>query len=144
MHPFFWSAAKRLSFLCDVSDHFEFEPRDPPSEALLFLESFAPSIFGTDMDFLRTLPDSFVENLGKMRKYNGAKMLDLLRALRNKRNHYIDMPDHVKEYIGGLPHGYLDFWVSRFPALLMSCYSIILELKLTDTDRFRQYFTLYE
>ncbi|KAG9974386.1 kinase-like protein, partial [Aureobasidium melanogenum] len=30
-HPFFWSPKKRLDFLCDVSDHFEHEPRDPPS-----------------------------------------------------------------------------------------------------------------
>jgi hypothetical protein len=28
-------------------------------------------------------------------------MLDLLRALRNKRNHYNDMPDHLKDNIGG-------------------------------------------
>ncbi|OJZ92417.1 hypothetical protein ASPFODRAFT_39773 [Aspergillus luchuensis CBS 106.47] len=140
-HPFFWPPSDRLSFLCDVSDHFEFEPRDPPSDALLCLESVAPRVMGPDMDFLRLLPREFKDNLGKQRKYTGSKMLDLLRALRNKRNHYNDMPEHLKAHIGGLPEGYLNFWTVRFPSLLMSCHWVIVELRLTRSDRFKRYFT---
>ncbi|PYH36881.1 bifunctional endoribonuclease/protein kinase IRE1 [Aspergillus neoniger CBS 115656] len=140
-HPFFWPPSDRLSFLCDVSDHFEFEPRDPPSDALLCLESVAPQVMGPDMDFLRLLPRDFKDNLGKQRKYTGSKMLDLLRALRNKRNHYNDMPEHLKVHIGGLPEGYLNFWTVRFPSLLMSCHWVIVELRLTRSDRFKRYFT---
>jgi len=44
-HPFFWPARKRLNFLCDVSDHFEKEIRDPPSDALKGLEVFTLSDF---------------------------------------------------------------------------------------------------
>ncbi|KAI9375767.1 hypothetical protein BJX61DRAFT_78835 [Aspergillus egyptiacus] len=143
-HPFFWDPSDRLSFLCDVSDHFEFEPRDPPSDALLCLESVAPDVIGPDMDFLRLLPKDFKDNLGRQRKYTGSKMLDLLRALRNKRNHYNDMPEHLKAHIGGLPEGYLNFWTVRFPSLLMSCHWVIVELRLTGIDRFRRYFTPLE
>ncbi|KAJ5104200.1 KEN domain ribonuclease activator [Penicillium argentinense] len=139
-HPFFWPPSDRLSFLCDVSDHFEFEPREPPSDALLCLESVAPEVIGPDMDFLKLLPRDFKDNLGKQRKYTGSRMLDLLRALRNKRNHYNDMPDHLKAHIGGLPEGYLNFWTVRFPSLLMSCHWVIVELGLTDIDRFHRYF----
>jgi serine/threonine-protein kinase/endoribonuclease IRE1 len=144
MHPFFWPPSDRLSFLCDVSDHFEFEPRDPPSDALLCLESVARNVMGPEMDFLRVLPRDFKDNLGKQRKYTGSRMLDLLRALRNKRNHYNDMPEYLKAHIGGLPEGYLNFWTVRFPSLLMSCHWVITELDLTQTDRFRRYFTLPE
>lgn len=140
MHPFFWSPADRLSFLCDVSDHFEFEPREPPSEALLFLESVAPQVLGPDMDFLRMLPRDFKDSLGKQRKYTGSRMLDLLRALRNKRNHYNDMSTHLKAHIGGLPEGYLIFWTVRFPSLLMSCHAVVAELGLMRVDRFKRYF----
>ncbi|KAJ5761228.1 hypothetical protein N7520_008384 [Penicillium odoratum] len=140
MHPFFWPPSDRLSFLCDVSDHFEFEPRDPPSDALLCLESVAPQVLGPDMDFLRLLPRDFKDSLGKQRKYTGSRMLDLLRALRNKRNHYNDMPEHLKTHIGGLPEGYLNFWTVRFPSLLMSCHWVIAELQLTKIDRFQRYF----
>jgi serine/threonine-protein kinase/endoribonuclease IRE1 len=144
MHPFFWPPSDRLSFLCDVSDHFEFEPRDPPSDALLCLESVARDVMGSDMDFLRLLPRDFKDNLGKQRKYTGSRMLDLLRALRNKRNHYNDMPEYLKAHIGGLPEGYLSFWTVRFPSLLISCHWVITELGLTQIDRFRRYFTVPE
>lgn len=144
MHPFFWPPSDRLSFLCDVSDHFEFEPREPPSDALLCLESVARNVMGPEMDFLRVLPRDFKDNLGKQRKYTGSRMLDLLRALRNKRNHYNDMPEYLKAHIGGLPEGYLNFWTVRFPSLLMSCHWAITELDLTQIDRFRRYFTLPE
>ena len=82
IHPFFWSAEKRLNFLVDVSDHFEWEPRDPPSHDLQILEATGPEVLGTD--FLRRLDKAFIDTLGKQRKYTGSKMLDLLRALRNK------------------------------------------------------------
>jgi serine/threonine-protein kinase/endoribonuclease IRE1 len=82
VHPFFWSPEKRLNFLVDVSDQFEFEPRDPPSENLQVLESGAHATLG--VDFLKRLDKSFVDTLGKQRKYTGTRMLDLLRALRNK------------------------------------------------------------
>lgn len=130
-----------MTFLCDVSDHFEFEPRDPPSEALLTLEDVAEDVIGGDMDFLKALPRDFRESLGKQRKYHGDRMLDLLRALRNKRNHYNDMPESVKTHIGGLPDGYLNFWAIRFPSLLINCHRVIVSLELTGTDRFRRYFT---
>lgn len=140
MHPFFWAPSDRLNFLCDVSDHFEFEPRDPPSDDLLCLESVARHVIGPEMDFLRSLPRDFKDSLGKQRKYTGSRMLDLLRALRNKRNHYNDMPDHLKANIGGLPEGYLIFWTVRFPSLLISCHEVIVELGLTRIDRFQRYF----
>ncbi|KAJ5874389.1 uncharacterized protein N7529_002819 [Penicillium soppii] len=140
MHPFFWTPSDRLNFLCDVSDHFEFEPRDPPSDALVCLESVARNVMGPDMDFLRALPRDFKDNLGKQRKYTGSRMLDLLRALRNKRNHYNDMPEYLKTHIGGLPEGYLIFWTVKFPSLLMSCHEVIVDLRLTHLDRFQRYF----
>lgn len=137
-HPFFWSAKKRLSFLCDVSDHFEKEPRDPPSEALAELERWAPQT--VKGDFLKNLPKDFVDSLGKQRKYTGTKVLDLLRALRNKRNHYEDMPDALKRSVGPLPDGYLGFWSRRFPNLLIACWNVVYNVQWEDTDRFREYY----
>ncbi|KAK3303076.1 uncharacterized protein B0T15DRAFT_262743 [Chaetomium strumarium] len=137
-HPFFWSYKRRLNFLCDVSDHFEKEPRDPPSPALAYLESHAEAV--VKGDFLRQLPREFVDSLGKQRKYTGTRMLDLLRALRNKRNHYEDMPDSLKKTVGPLPDGYLAFWARRFPNLLIVCWNVVYDLSWADTDRFREYY----
>ncbi|KAK5991764.1 Serine/threonine-protein kinase [Cladobotryum mycophilum] len=137
-HPFFWSAKKRLAFLCDVSDHFEKETRDPPSPALAELESHAADI--TKGDFLRALPRDFVDSLGRQRKYTGTKLLDLLRALRNKRNHYEDMPESLKRSVGSLPDGYLSFWTVKFPELLLTCWNVVYNVQWEETDRFRDYY----
>jgi len=137
-HPFFWPAKKRLAFLCDVSDHFEKEPRDPPSDALRELEEWAPST--VKGDFLKHLPKEFVDSLGKQRKYTGSRMLDLLRALRNKKNHYEDMPESLKKTVGPLPDGYLGFWTRRFPNLLITCWNVVYNVGWEGTDRFREYY----
>ncbi|EJT71797.1 IRE protein kinase [Gaeumannomyces tritici R3-111a-1] len=138
-HPFFWSAKKRLAFLCDVSDHFEKEQRDPPSYALQVLEDAAPHVIRSG-DFLRQLPRDFVDSLGRQRKYTGSRMLDLLRALRNKRNHYEDMPDSLKKVVGSLPEGYLSFWTTRFENLLIVCWGVVRKVGWEETDRFRDYY----
>ena len=140
-HPFFWAPQTRLDFLCSVSDAFEFEVRDPPSAALQALESLAPTLLKEHgNDFLRPLPQAFKDTLGKQRKYVGSRMLDLLRALRNKKNHYEDMPDNVKKMVGGLPGGYLGFWTRKFPGLLMGAHAVVKEVGWTGRDRFRGFY----
>ena len=144
-HPFFWGAEDRLEFLCHVSDAFESEKyneqEDHVSEPLAFLESHAPLI-NEDYsgDFLRALPQPFKDTLGKQRKYKGESLLDLLRALRNKKNHYEDMPDAVKERVGPLPAGYLGFWSSKFPSLLLTWWSVVKELGEEKRARFQKYY----
>lgn len=138
-HPFFWSPRKRLNFLCDVSDHFEKEPRDPPSPALALLEEQSPCVI-TNGDFLKTLPREFVDSLGKQRKYTGNRMLDLLRALRNKKNHYEDLTPQLRKMVGPLPEGYLSFFTTRFPNLLIKCWEVIADLDLEESDRFKEYY----
>ncbi|KAJ4291405.1 bifunctional endoribonuclease/protein kinase ire1 [Collariella sp. IMI 366227] len=137
-HPFFWSYKARLNFLCDVSDHFEKEPRDPPSTELAHLESFAPEVVRGD--FLKHLPREFVDSLGKQRKYTGSRLLDLLRALRNKKYHYEDMPEQLKKSVGPLPEGYLTFWTTRFPNLLITCWNVVYDLHWEGSDRFKEYY----
>ncbi|KAK8006782.1 hypothetical protein PG989_000772 [Apiospora arundinis] len=137
-HPFFWDAKKRLAFLCDVSDHFEKEQRDPPSEALQTLERYAPRICRGD--FLKALTRDFVESLGKQRKYTGTRLLDLLRALRNKWNHREDMSEALRRSVGTSHDEYLGYWSRRFPDLLATCYEIIYVLDLQEAVRFREYF----
>lgn len=142
-HPFFWSAEKRLTFLCDCSDHWEREPRDPPSSHLSILETYSDEVLDKKRNFLGKLDHGFIASLGKQRKYTGDKMLDLLRALRNKKNHYEDMEESVKAKVGPLPHGYLAYWTVKFPKLLMSCFDCVVECGLQSEPRFKPYFGAY-
>jgi len=69
----------------------------------------------------------------------GNRLLDLLRALRNKKNHYEDMPEDVKRRVGPLAGGYLSFWCNRFPRLLMACHEVVYAAGLETSDRFKVY-----
>ncbi|QDS72669.1 hypothetical protein FKW77_002850 [Venturia effusa] len=138
-HPFFWDTQKRLDFLCECSDHWEEQPRNPPSQQLMTLEDIGVEVHKGD--FLRCLDASFIATLGKQRKYTGDRMLDLLRALRNKKNHYADMDEAVKKRVGPLPDGYLKYWTDRFPNLLMACHDAVKACGLEDSDRFKRYWS---
>ena len=141
-HPFFWPAEDRLDFLCQVSDAFEFEKERPEdSDSLKTLESYATRILmECDGDWWKVLPHEFKDTLGKQRKYSPSKVIDLLRALRNKKNHYEDMPESLKQKIGGLPEGYLGWWATKFPNLLLTCWRVVREVKWDERDRFKRFY----
>lgn len=82
IHPFFWTPARRLSFLQDASDRFEIMCRDPREPDLIELEKGAFNVVGND--WRARLDKVFLENIGKFRKYDGKSVQDLMRALRNK------------------------------------------------------------
>jgi len=82
LHPFFWDAGRRLNFLQDASDRFEIMCRDPKDQHLITLERGAINVVGNDWH--ARLDKTFIENLGKYRKYDGRSVQDLMRALRNK------------------------------------------------------------
>ncbi|CAI2164694.1 7508_t:CDS:2 [Funneliformis geosporum] len=142
LHPYFWSPSKRLGFLQDASDRFEIEERDPPSPLLQRLEQGAVNIIGPD--WYKRIDRVLVENLGKYRKYDGSRVRDLLRALRNKKHHYQDLPEHVKRSLGEIPDGFLFYFTSRFPQLMLHVYYVISESeKLKNESMFRHYFDLH-
>ena len=136
-HPFFWTAERRLNFLLDVSDRFEIEERDPPSPLLLLLESEAEQI--VQNNWYSKLDRHLIDNLGKYRKYNGASILDLLRALRNKKHHYQDLPEPVQVALGPIPHGFLRYFTIRFPKLLLYSYYLT-KRELWQDPAFSTYF----
>ncbi|KAJ1033950.1 hypothetical protein NDA16_000158 [Ustilago loliicola] len=138
-HPYFWDPNKRLNFLQDASDRFEIMEKDPPTAALVLLESRARNVLGTDWH--RRCDKMFLENLGKFRKYDPSSVQDLLRAMRNKKHHYQDLPPTLKKILGSLPDGYLNYFTRRFPELFLHVYNTIVEQPLIRTEPvFREYF----
>ena len=138
-HPYFWDANKRLNFLQDASDRFEIMEKDPPSPALVILESKAMQVVGTDWH--RRCDKAFLENLGKFRKYDPGSVQDLLRAMRNKKHHYQDMPPHLKRMLGPIPDGFLAYFTRRFPELFLHVHRVIVEQPLIRSEpMFREYF----
>ncbi|KPI45900.1 Serine/threonine-protein kinase/endoribonuclease IRE1 [Cyphellophora attinorum] len=111
-HPYFWAYDTKIDFLCDVSDCFEQEKkgvdkiwdttrrRTPEEQECLrkldMLEALGPAVIGEGKDWLKKLPKNFLTEMGKQRKYTGTKMVDLLRAFRNKKAHWLDLPEEVR------------------------------------------------
>lgn len=61
-------------------------------------------------------------DLKKFRQYNGVSLRDLLRAIRNKKHHYRELPPDVKQSLGALPDEFLDYFTTRFPKLINHVY----------------------
>ncbi|KAK0484521.1 hypothetical protein IW261DRAFT_1667840 [Armillaria novae-zelandiae] len=142
VHPFFWDPGRRLNFLQDASDRFEVMCRDPKDPDLVTLEKDAFSVVGSDWQ--SRLDKIFIENLGKFRKYDGKSVQDLLRALRNKKHHYQDLPENVKRHLGSMPEGYLSYFTRRYPRLILHVHRVVGEASLRTESMFRSYYELAE
>ncbi|KAI5951402.1 IRE1 [Candida jiufengensis] len=137
-HPLFWTNYKRLEFLLKVSDRFEIEKRDPPSPLLIKLETHSSKVFAGDWHS-QLDDEEFLDNLGKYRKYQSSKLMDLLRAMRNKYHHYNDMPTSLQQKMSPLPSGFYKFFNDKFPKLLMEIYYCV-EENLKHEYIFNEYF----
>lgn len=59
-------------------------------------------------------------DLRKFRTYKSHSVKDLIRAMRNKKNHYQELPPAVRESLGQIPEQFLHYWTSRFPQVYPS------------------------
>ncbi|KAJ0086245.1 hypothetical protein Patl1_09365 [Pistacia atlantica] len=122
-HPFFWTSETRLSFLRDVSDRVELEDREKESELLTALEGIAAVALNGKWD--EKMEAAFLDNIGRYRRYKYDSVRDLLRVIRNKSNHYRELPQDIQDLLGPLPEGFYNYFSSRFPKLLIEVYNVI-------------------
>ncbi|XP_066497568.1 serine/threonine-protein kinase/endoribonuclease IRE1 isoform X2 [Hoplias malabaricus] len=114
-HPFFWTLEKQLQFFQDVSDRIEKEPLDGP--IVRQLERGGRAVVKGDWREHITVP--LQTDLRKFRSYKGGSVRDLLRAMRNKKHHYRELPEEVQETLGAVPDDFVFYFTSRFPHLLL-------------------------
>lgn len=136
-HPFFWDSEMRLSFFRDASDRVELEDREANSDLLKALESTAPLALGTKWD--EKMEPAFLKNIGKYRRYKFDSVRDLLRVMRNKLNHYRELPVEIQEILGPVPEGFDGYFGSRFPKLLMEVYRVMHKY-CREEEGFNKYF----
>eukprot|EP00111_Clytia_hemisphaerica_P015843 TCONS_00046798-protein len=117
-HPFFWNKAKQLGFFQDVSDRIEKEKED--ADILKALQK--NSIAVVRGDWKMHIGAELQEDLRRFRTYQGVQVRDLLRAMRNKKHHYRELPEKLRESLGTIPDQYVEYFTKRFPRLLMHTY----------------------
>ncbi|XP_040292016.1 serine/threonine-protein kinase/endoribonuclease IRE1 [Bufo bufo] len=136
-HPFFWSLEKQLHFFQDVSDRIEKEALDGP--IVKRLERGGRDVVKLDWREHITVP--LQTDLRKFRSYKGKSVRDLLRALRNKKHHYRELPAEVQETLGSVPDEFVAYFTSRFPGLLLHTY---LAMQLCSQERLFQPYYVQE
>ncbi|CAJ2635942.1 unnamed protein product [Trifolium pratense] len=136
-HPFFWSSETRLSFLRDTSDRVELEDKNLSSGLLRALESIATTALGGKWD--ENMEPAFIANISRYRRYKFNSVRDLLRVMRNKLNHYGELPQEIQELVGPVPEGFNDYFANRFPRLLIEVYNVICK-HCKEEECFQRYF----
>ncbi|CAG2191335.1 ERN1 [Mytilus edulis] len=98
-HPLFWSRERQMAFFQDVSDRIEKETVD--SEVLICLEEKGLEV--VKFDWRKHISEELQNDLRKFRTYKGENIRDLLRAMRNKKHHYRELPEDLKRSLGAIP-----------------------------------------
>ncbi|XP_076883919.1 serine/threonine-protein kinase/endoribonuclease IRE1b-like [Bidens hawaiensis] len=124
-HPLFWDPEMRLSFLRDASDRVELEDRETDSDLLKALENIGTTGLGGKWD--DKLDYILLSDIGRYRKYKYDSVRDLLRVIRNKLNHYRELPKEIRDVLGPVPTGFESYFSSRFPKLVMEVYKVLQE-----------------
>lgn len=137
LHPLFWNSETRLSFLRDTSDRVELEDRDSGSDLLKELEKIASVAFGGKWG--DKLDPLFISDMGRYRKYKFESTRDLLRVIRNKLNHFRELPKDLQEILSPVPDGFDYYFSRRFPKLFMEVYKVVYRF-CKDDDFFKKYF----
>lgn len=103
-HPFWWNERQKLQFLIELSDRMENEDRQEDKTLIRSFESVAPKATGGNWG--ARLDPLLVTNLGQYRKYTFTSLRDLLRVVRNKHNHFRELPADLRSQMGPVPEGF--------------------------------------
>ena len=120
-HPLFWDIPKKLSFLKDLSDVLE---ADKNSLVCVKINIKSQKVC---KNWDKSISFQLIENMGHYRKYDFNSVVDLMRLIRNKSNHYNQLPPNLKYTVGSHPVGYFNYFNSRFPNLLIVSYEVFMK-----------------
>lgn len=135
-HPFYWDTETKLDFIHDISDRLDEEGNGTPFEA-----DFENYLSGAiDTPWNKQIETSFMKNIEKYRAYNYSSVKDLLRIIRNKRNHYHELTPEIKSLVGSLPNGYYNYFDTKFPLLFVRLFNFA-ETFLFSDKLFQGYMT---
>lgn len=123
-YPLFLSKDKQLQFLSDASDWLD---QDKGFTEKTPIEKNKHKVIGFDRDWKTSLSKPLLDDIEgrngiKHRGYRKNQLQDLLRVIRNKKNHFNDCSEELKKDLGQLPDQFLEYFSSRFPQLLLHVY----------------------
>jgi serine/threonine protein kinase len=115
-YPIFWNSKKCIEFICVAYKRIEYEN---DIDSIKILEKLS-IIFGNW--FIPLIDDKIFDQLIQRRKYNENSFKDLLRFIRNKKEHYNELSHDVKKIVGPTMDELFIYINSKFPSLLLFTY----------------------
>lgn len=133
-YPLFWSNSDQLQFLQFVSDRIDKLDRKDP--LVSDIERNRQKVVA--YNWRDCLCEELQKDLGSHRSYNWQSLRHLLRAIRNKKNHYEELSQESKCIVGDIPDGYMSYFNSLFPELIPTIYHAMQKIK--NESNFRTYY----
>jgi len=73
-------------------------------------------------------------SLGSGAKYMFFSACDLVRFIRNNFVHYREVKPEIQKMLGDVPHGFLNYFISRFPILPTALYKVAAQFLMKDAQ----------
>ncbi|CAD8076258.1 unnamed protein product [Paramecium sonneborni] len=123
-HPYFWTKQKKLSFICEFSDYVETYPL-PLDQTSIHDRFINNSVF----------KDNWGIRCGmilkcQIRGYDQTQAQQLIRLIRNTKNHYHQLTEDCKLLLGPSDETCFDYWNQQFPNLFFTLYEHAIENSL--------------
>ncbi|XP_045190189.2 serine/threonine-protein kinase/endoribonuclease IRE2-like [Mercenaria mercenaria] len=128
-HPALWSTEKTLDFFDNTSNLI----MDRAVSLTCSIEQNAVNILRGDwrVHLTPAVENSLFPQISTYNRrgrnqnqpsYDKTSVQSLLRAIRNNKGHFYQLTPAVRAEFGNVPDGYLSYWTSKFPELLMHTY----------------------
>ena len=126
-HPSFWPKKRVLEYFLKASD---FTMKNDPKISNAIEKG---NINVVSCNWISNM-DPTIENKVKSNKkckYDGTKIKSLLRAIRNYAHHYNEITKAEQAALGSLEDQFVDYWLNRFPTLLLHVFEALEPWKTT-------------
>lgn len=88
----------------------------------------------------RQLDNCLSVEIKKYRKYDPMLFTDLLRFIRNKKNHYRELSPEVQALLGSTNESFINYFLEKFPKLMIVVDEFV-RSKLIQDPVFNQYYS---
>ncbi|KAL3837646.1 hypothetical protein ACJMK2_022992 [Sinanodonta woodiana] len=134
-HPFFWKAEKTLRFLvaikgwkCKSASKYKIFVRDLEKDGAKIVKD----------NWTCRMGKHICEAMQRYVQYDGSRVKDLVRFIRNVDSHYHQLPEDVKTSLGKDKDKVWDFFTALFPMLLDHIYNVMKQF--SKEEDFRPYY----
>lgn len=130
LHPALWSTKEALGFIASASSAIQaLEASDKQT-----VENKMKSIIEPVTDWIQDI-DKLLWTGSKRTSYEKTSAIDLVRFVRNKTEHFKELPQDLKQQLKS-SEGLFEYFVNLFPKLVLVTFKVLAEMYCTPATEF--------